>query len=254
MLTKRVVVCLDVDGDRVVKGTRFVNLRDVGDPSALAERYEQENADEIVLLDISATQEKRRTLFDLISRTASRLTLPLTVGGGVRSVDDVRAILRSGGDKVGINSAAVADPSLLSRAADEFGSQCVVAAIDVRRENGSWKVYTHGGRQATGLDAIDWTTECVERGAGEILLTSVDRDGTRSGYDVELVRAIAGEVNVPVVASGGAGSPADIVDVLRAGADAALVAGIVHDGVETIASIKEAMAASGLPVRDGAAT
>ena len=254
MLTKRVVVCLDVDGDRVVKGTRFVNLRDVGDPSALAERYEQENADEIVLLDISATLEKRRTLFDLISRTARRLTLPLTVGGGVRSVDDVRAILRSGGDKVGINSAAVADPTLLARAADEFGSQCVVAAIDVRRENGSWKVYTHGGRQATGLDAIDWTTECVERGAGEILLTSVDRDGTRSGYDVELVRAISEQVNVPVVASGGAGSPDDIVDVLRAGADAALVAGIVHDGVETIASIKEAMAASGLPVRDGAAT
>ena len=253
MLTKRVVVCLDVDGDRVVKGTRFVNLRDVGDPSALAERYEQENADEIVLLDISATLEKRRTLFDLISRTARRLTLPLTVGGGVRSVDDVRAILRSGGDKVGINSAAVADPTLLARAADEFGSQCVVAAIDVRRENGSWKVYTHGGRQATGLDAIDWTTECVERGAGEILLTSVDRDGTRSGYDVELVRAISEQVNVPVVASGGAGSPDDIVDVLRAGADAALVAGIVHDGVETIASIKEAMAASGLPVRDGAA-
>src|SRR5690349_19215502 len=253
MLTKRVVVCLDVDGDRVVKGTRFVDLRDVGDPSALAERYEQENADEIVLLDISATQENRRTLFDLISRTASRLTLPLTVGGGVRSVDDVRAILRSGGDKVGINSAAVADPSLLSRAADEFGSQCVVAAIDVRRENGSWKVYTHGGRQATGLDAIEWIAECVERGAGEILLTSVDRDGTRSGYDVDLVRAIAEQVNVPVVASGGAGSPADIVDVLRAGADAALVAGIVHDGVVTIASIKEAMAASGLPVRDGAA-
>jgi cyclase len=249
MLTKRLVVCLDVDRDRVVKGTHFVDLRDVGDPSILAERYEEENADEIVILDISATQENRGTLLDLIQRTAKRLTLPLTVGGGIRSVEDVRAILRSGGDKVGINSAAVADPSLLSEAARDFGSQCVVAAIDARRENGRWMVYTHGGRRATGLDAIDWTAECVDRGAGEILLTSVDRDGTRSGYDLDLMRAIVERVKVPVIASGGAGSPQDVVDVLRAGADAALVAGIVHDGVESISSLKEAMAASGLPVR-----
>lgn len=253
MLTKRLVVCLDVDGDRVVKGTRFVDLRDIGDPSELAERYEDENADEIVLLDISATQEKRGTLLDLIRRTASRITLPLTVGGGIRSVDDVRAILRSGGDKVGINSAAVSEPSLLTEAAKEFGSQCVVAAIDVRRENGSWNVYTHGGRKATGLNGIEWAAECVERGAGEILLTSVDRDGMRSGYDLDLVREISARVNVPVVASGGAGRPADIVEVLRAGADAALVAGIVHDRVETVASIKDAMVAGGLPVRCGLA-
>ena len=177
MLTKRLVVCLDVDGGRVVKGTRFVDLRDIGDPAELAERYEEENADEIVVLDISATQEKRGTLHDLIRRTAARLTLPLTVGGGIRSVDDVRAILRSGGDKVGINSAAVSEPSLLTKAAKEFGSQCVVAAIDVRREGESWMVYTHGGRKATGLNGIEWAAECVERGAGEILLTSVDRDG-----------------------------------------------------------------------------
>lgn len=249
MLTKRLVVCLDVDGGRVVKGTRFVDLRDIGDPAELAERYEDENADEIVLLDISATQEQRGTLLDLIRCTASRITLPLTVGGGIRSVDDVRAILRSGGDKVGINSAAVTEPSLLSKAAKEFGSQCVVAAIDVKRENESWSVYTHGGRKATGLNGIEWAAECAERGAGEILLTSVDRDGMRGGYDLDLVRAISARVNVPVVASGGAGRADDIVDVLRAGADAALVAGIVHDRVETIASIKEAMISGGLPVR-----
>ncbi len=249
MLTKRLVVCLDVDGDRVVKGTHFVDLRDVGDPSRLAERYEQQNADEIVLLDISASQERRGTLLDLIQRTARCITLPLTVGGGVRSVDDVRAVLRSGGDKVGINSAAAADPSLLSRAADEFGSQCVVAAIDARRENGGWRVYTHGGRRPTERDAVEWAVECVGRGAGEILLTSVDRDGTRSGYDVELVRAVVGRVNVPLIASGGAGDAGHVVEVLRAGADAALVAGIVHDGIETIGSLKRAMADSGLPVR-----
>ena len=249
MLTRRLVVCLDVDGGRVVKGTRFVDLRDVGDPAVLAERYEEQNADEIVLLDISASTESRGTLLDVIRRTARCITLPLTVGGGVRSVDDVRTVLRSGADKVGINSAAVAHPSLLSEAANEFGSQCVVAAIDARREGDAWSVYTHGGRRATGLDAIEWAAECVDRGAGEILLTSIDRDGTQSGYDVELMQMVAGRVTVPLVASGGAGCADHVVEVLYAGADAALVAGIVHDGLETIDSLKDAMVAGGLPVR-----
>lgn len=254
MLTNRLIVCLDVADGRVVKGTRFVDLRDVGDPVVLASRYETEGADEICFLDISASAEGRSTLLDVARRTAERLFIPLTVGGGVRSVDDVAAVLRAGADKVSINSAAVRDPSMLTRAADRFGAQCVVASIDARqRPDGGWEVWVKGGREATGLDAVEWAQECVARGAGEILLTSIDRDGARIGYDLELTRAVASAVAVPVIASGGAGHPAHIPEVLREGdADAALVAGMLHDGTTTVAAIKAAMRASHIPTRGAA--
>lgn len=250
MLTRRVVVCLDVAGGRVVKGTKFMNLRDVGDPVALASHYEREGADEVVFLDISASAEDRGTLLDVARRTAEQLFIPLTVGGGIRSVDDVGRALRAGADKVSINSAAVTRPEVLTEAAERFGAQCVVASIDARRDGDGWRVYVKGGRERTELDAEQWAVECVERGAGEILLTSIDRDGARSGYDLELTRAVAGAVRVPVVASGGAGSAADVVTVLGdAGADAALLAGILHDRVSTVAEVKDAMRAAGLAVR-----
>lgn len=254
MLTNRLIVCLDVADGRVVKGTRFVDLRDVGDPVVLASRYETEGADEICFLDISASAEGRSTLLDVARRTAERLFIPLTVGGGVRSVDDVAAVLRAGADKVSINSAAVRDPSMLTRAADRFGAQCVVASIDARqRPDGGWEVWVKGGREATGLDAVEWAQECVARGAGEILLTSIDRDGARIGYDLELTRAVASAVAVPVIASGGAGHPAHISEVLCEGdADAALVAGMLHDGTSTVAAIKAAMRASHIPTRGAA--
>lgn len=254
MLTNRLIVCLDVADGRVVKGTRFVDLRDVGDPVVLASRYETEGADEICFLDISASAEGRSTLLDVARRTAERLFIPLTVGGGVRSVDDVAAVLRAGADKVSINSAAVRDPSMLTRAADRFGAQCVVASIDARqRPDGGWEVWVKGGREATGLDAVEWAQECVARGAGEILLTSIDRDGARIGYDLELTRAVASAVAVPVIASGGAGHPAHISEVLCEGdADAALVAGMLHDGTTTVAAIKAAMRASHIPTRGAA--
>ncbi|HET7371992.1 MAG TPA: imidazole glycerol phosphate synthase subunit HisF, partial [Gemmatimonadaceae bacterium] len=226
-----------------VKGVRFADLRDVGDPVALAGRYEAEGADEIVFLDVSASMEQRTTLLECVRRTAERLFIPLTVGGGIRSVDDASAALRAGADKVGVNSAAVARPVLLSEMAAQFGAQCVVASIDARRRAEGWEVYVRGGSKATGLDAVEWARECVERGAGEILLTSIDRDGTRAGYDLELTRAVAQSVPVPVIASGGAGSADHIRDALaRTGADAALVAGILHDGDFTVRSIKEALA------------
>jgi len=250
MLTHRVIVCLDVKGGRVVKGTQFVQLRDVGDPVALAERYEREGADEIVFLDISASAEERATLLDVARATAERLFVPLTIGGGIQSAADVARALRAGADKVSVNSAAVRTPEVLSEAAALFGAQCVVASIDAKRVDDRWEVFTHGGRTPTGLDAVEWARECVARGAGEILLTSIDRDGARSGYELELTRSVADAVDVPVIASGGAGSAADIVAAITdAHADAALVAGIVHDGTTTIQEIKRAMATAALAVR-----
>ena len=254
MLTNRLIVCLDVAGGRVVKGTRFIDLRDVGDPVLLAARYEAEGADEICFLDISASAEERATLLAVARRTAEQLFIPLTIGGGVRSAADVAGVLRAGADKVSINSAAVRDPAVLTRAADRFGAQCVVASIDARsRADGGWEVWVKGGREATGLDAVAWAQECADRGAGEILLTSIDRDGARSGYDLELTRAVAAAVAVPVIASGGAGHPSHVSDVLQeAGADAALVAGMLHDGTTTVSAIKAAMRASRIPTRGAA--
>jgi cyclase len=250
MLARRVVVCLDVQGARVVKGEQFVHLRDVGDPVELATRYEREGADEIVFLDISATADDRATLLDVARRTAERLFIPLTLGGGIRSADDVSLALRAGADKVSINSAAVSRPAVLEESAARFGSQCVVASIDAKRDGDSWRVYTRGGRTRTELDAVEWARACVAHGAGEILLTSIDRDGTRTGYDLELTRAVVAAVDVPVVASGGAGSASDVREVLDAGrADAALVAGILHDQATTVRAIKQLLASSGLPVR-----
>jgi cyclase len=258
MLMRRLVVCLDVDGGRVVKGTRFRGLRDVGDPVELADRYGEDGADEIVLLDVSASAQGRGTMLDVVQRAAERLFIPLTVGGGVRSVDVVAAVLRAGADKVAINSAAVARRTLLTDAANRFGAQCIVASIDARRVRGAddaqtglgWQVVVHGGRTPTELDAVAWAEQCVACGAGEVLMTSIDADGTRMGYDIALTRAVAHVVGVPVVASGGAGTPADVCAVLGEGnADAALVAGILHDGVATIAVLKAAMLDAGLPVR-----
>jgi cyclase len=250
MVTRRLIVCLDVKGGRVVKGVQFESLRDIGDPVVLAERYEVDGADEIVYLDISASAEERATLLDLARRTAERLFIPLTIGGGIRSSDDVARALRAGADKVGINTAAVETPSVLSECAERFGSQCVVASIDAKRDGDGWRVYTRGGRTPTPLDAVSWARECVTRGAGEILLTSIDRDGARSGYDLKLTSSIADAVDVPVIASGGAGSAADVCDaIVRGHADAALVAGIVHDGVTTVQDIKNAMTINHIPVR-----
>ena len=253
MLTNRIIACLDVMDGRVVKGTGFVNLRDAGDPIALAERYEAQGADEIVFLDITATGERRGTLLDLVQRTAERLFIPLTVGGGMRTVDDIASALRAGADKTAINSAAVRHPELLKDVARRFGSQCVVASIDALRKGASWEVYVNGGREPTGLDAIEWAVRCAELGAGEILLTSIDRDGARSGYDIELVSSVAQAVEVPVVASGGAGSARDVVDAfIRGRADAALLAGVLHDNTTDIARVKAALRAARIPVRAAA--
>lgn len=250
MLTRRLIVCLDVKGGRVVKGVNFEALRDVGDPVALAERYEREGADEIIYLDISASAEERATLLDLARRTAERLFIPLTIGGGIRGADDVARALRAGADKVSLNTAAVERPEVLSEAAHRFGSQCVVASIDAAKFEGVYRVFVKGGKEATSLDAIRWAQECAQRGAGEILLTSIDRDGVRSGYDIELTGAVRRAVDVPVIASGGAGRAEHVCAALTAGgADAALVAGILHDGVTTITAIKQAMDAAQIPVR-----
>ena len=253
MLSRRVIACLDVKDGRVVKGTKFLNLRDSGDPVVLAERYEAQGADEIVYLDISATDEERGTLLDLVQRTAERLFIPLTVGGGMRTVGDIAGALRAGADKIAINSAAVRRPELLTAAASRFGSQCIVASIDALKREASWKVYVNGGRQPTGLDAIEWAKGCAALGAGEILLTSIDRDGARSGYDLELVARVSRAVSVPVVASGGAGSPRDVADAfVRGGADAALLAGVLHDGTTDIQSIKSSLRSAGIEVRTAA--
>ena len=249
-LTRRVIVCLDVRQGRVVKGVQFEGLRDVGDPVELAERYERAGADEIVFLDIAATHEERGTLLDLARRTAERLFIPLTIGGGIRTADDMAAALRAGADKVGVNSAAVRRPEIMTEGAMRFGAQCIVASIDAKRDGDAWRVYTSGARVRTELDAVAWARECVARGAGEILLTSIDRDGARTGYDLELTRAVSDAVTVPVIASGGAGSAAHVRDAIVDGhADAALVAGIVHDGVETVAGLKRVMLDAHIPVR-----
>lgn len=251
MLT-RLIVCLDVRAGRVVKGVRFEGLRDVGDPVELAARYEAEGADEIVFLDISASAEARTTLLETVRRAAEVLFVPLTVGGGVGTVDDVASVLRAGADKVSINTAAVARPELLSQCAERFGSQCVVASIDAKREpDGGWRVWTHGGTVPTGLDAIDWARECVARGAGEVLLTSIDQDGARSGFDLALTRAVSDAVAVPVIASGGAGRADHVRDALLEGrADAVLVAGILHDGLTTVRELKRELARARIPVRE----
>jgi cyclase len=253
MLTRRLIACLDIRGGRVVKGIRFQSLRDAGDPVGLAARYEAEGADEIVFLDIAASPGRRSATLDVLSRTAERLSIPLTLGGGIRAVEDVGAALRSGADKISVNSAAVSRPELLTEAAERYGSQCVVASIDAAREDGGWRVYTRGGRSATGRDAVQWARECAVRGAGEILLTSIDRDGGRAGYDLELTATVAAAVSVPVIASGGAGNAAHVSAVLRdGGADAALVAGVLHDGTVTVAELKRGMRRAGLPVRGDA--
>jgi len=246
----RVIACLDVDAGRVVKGVRFRDLRVVGDPVEAATTYEAQGADEIVFLDVSASAQARETLVSVVRDTASVLTIPLTVGGGVRSPEDASRLLRNGADKVGVNTAAVERPGVIAEAADEFGSQCVVVAIDAMKERGRWTVYTYGGRKATGLDALAWAEEAQRLGAGEFLVTSMDRDGTRLGYDVDLYRALRGRVRRPLIASGGFGIPEHAVDVLGSDlADAALVAGVLHEGDLTIGEIKDALVRAGIDVR-----
>jgi cyclase len=246
---KRVIPCLDVDGGRVVKGVGFVDLRDAGDPVELACRYDAAGADELVFLDITATSDKRDTVVKLARRTADDVFIPFTIGGGIRSVADAQAVLDAGADKVSINSAALAHPELIDELARTFGAQCVVLAIDAKRANGGWEAYVAGGRTPTGRDAVAWAREGVERGAGEILLTSMDRDGTNAGYDLELTEAVAGAVMVPVIASGGAGEPEHLVAALETGADAVLCASILHYGRHTVGEIKEQLVRAGVPVR-----
>jgi cyclase len=247
---KRIIPCMDVDAGRVVKGTRFIDIRDAGDPVELAAHYDATGADELVFLDITATSDKRATVVDLARRAADEVFVPFTIGGGVREVADAQAVLDAGADKVSVNSAAVARPELISEMADVFGAQCVVLAIDAKRRDGDgFEVYVAGGRTPTGRDVVAWAREGVARGAGEILLTSMDRDGTRDGYDLELVRTIARAVEVPVIASGGAGEPAHLVDGLNAGADAVLCASIFHYGQYTIPQVREALQRAGVPMR-----
>jgi len=251
MLRRRVIPCLDVADGRVVKGTRFVDLVDEGDPPELAERYASEGADELVFLDITAAPERRGTLLDIVERTARRAFIPLTVGGGVRSVEEMREVLRAGADKVSLNTAAVAEPDLIAACAARFGRQAVVVAIDARGTgSAAWEVVVQGGRQPTGIDAVAWAKHAVQLGAGELLVTSIDRDGTGSGFDTALLRAISSSVEVPVIASGGAAGPADFVAAVQSGgADAVLAASIFHRRIHAIADVKAAMAAAGLPVR-----
>ena len=256
MLLKRIIPCLDVDQGRVVKGTNFVDIRDAGDPVELAARYDREGADEVVFLDITASHEKRDTIVELARHCAEELFIPFTIGGGIRSEEDVRSLLAAGADKVSLNSAAIDDPGLIGACARRYGSQCVVIAIDAKRVGGPtqaplrWEAYVNGGRTPTGLDAVEWAVRAVASGAGEILLTSMDRDGTKDGYDLELTSAVAGAVNVPVIASGGAGTLDHLVEVVRKGrADAVLAASIFHYGEFTIREAKEHLAAAGVPVR-----
>ncbi len=275
MLRKRVIVCLDVRDGRVVKGVSFKGLRDMGDPVELSERYQEEGADEIVFLDISATNEGRGTLLDVVRRTAERLFVPLTVGGGINGIEDIEAALRAGADKISINTAAVRRPELVAQSSQRFGAQCVVASIDARLERRQvevamradqssatlaapsepedlrwFRVFTHGGHQATELDAVAWAEQCASLGAGEILITSIDQDGRRNGYDLELTGRIVEAVTVPVIASGGAGSAQHMIDAFKlSGADAALAAGMFHDGSTTVGAVKAALAAAGIPVR-----
>ncbi|MBA2348405.1 MAG: imidazole glycerol phosphate synthase subunit HisF [Solirubrobacterales bacterium] len=246
---KRVIPCLDVNAGRVVKGTSFVNLRDAGDPVELAERYDAMGADELVFLDITATHEARDTIVELARRTADNVFIPFTIGGGIRAVGDAQAVLDAGADKVAVNSAAVQRPELISELADRFGSQCVVLSVDAKGVEGGWEVYVAGGRKPTGIDAMAWIREAVERGAGEIMLTSIDADGTKDGYDLPLTAAVSQAVDVPVIASGGAGTLEHLAEALHAGADAALAASIFHYGEFTVAQAKAHLAAAGIPVR-----
>jgi imidazole glycerol-phosphate synthase subunit HisF len=250
MLLRRVIPCLDVDKGRVVKGTNFVDIRDAGDPVELAERYEVEGADELVFLDITASHEKRDTVVELARRCADNVFIPFTIGGGVRSAEDAQAVLDAGADKVSVNSAAVRRPELLGEMAEVFGAQCVVLAIDAKRVGDGYEVFLDGGRTETGRDAIAWAREGADRGAGEILLTSMDRDGTEDGYELELTRAVADAVDIPVIASGGAGKLSHLVDAVeQGGADAVLCASIFHYGTYRVAEAKQAMHAAGIPVR-----
>ncbi len=273
MLTKRIIPCLDVDAGRVVKGTSFVNLRDAGDPAELAAMYDREGGDELVFLDITASADSRNTMVDVVQRVSEQVFIPLTVGGGIRTLEDMRRMLNAGADKVSINTAAINSPDTISSGAAQFGSQCIVVAIDAKRvtpgddtreeqahpavdssialdENSGWEVYTHGGRNSTGIDAVKWAAQAVERGSGEILLTSMDADGQLSGYDLELTAAISGAVPVPVIASGGAGTLDHLYDALDRGrADAVLAASIFHYGAYSIAQAKEYLGARGIPVR-----
>ncbi len=250
MLARRIIPCLDVARGRVVKGVSFQNLRDSGDPAELARHYEQAGADELVLLDISASSDGRKTASSYLWRVAAELSIPFTVGGGVHDLEDFRRLLRQGADKVSVNSAAVCEPKLISLAASQFGSQCVVVAIDAKRTASGWQVHTHGGRRPTNLDAVVWAKQAADAGAGEILLTSIDADGQQQGYDLELTRAVSTAVSIPVIASGGAGSVQDFVDVFTIGAaDAALAASLFHDHVLAIDQLKAALAAQGVSVR-----
>lgn len=249
-LAKRVIPCLDVTAGRVVKGVNFVNLRDAGDPVEIAARYDAEGADELTFLDITASSDQRDLILHVIERVADQVFIPLTVGGGVRKVEDVRRLLNAGADKVSINTAAVQNPGLVRDASDKVGNQCIVVAIDARRKGDGWEVYTHGGRTPTGLEAVAWARRMVEAGAGEILLTSMDRDGTKEGFDLALTRAIADAVSVPVIASGGVGNKDHLADgVLRGGADAVLAASVFHFGEFTVADAKRHMRARGIEVR-----
>jgi cyclase len=254
-LAVRVIPCLDVDAGRVVKGVNFVNLRDAGDPVELAALYDKQGADELVFLDITASSGDRETTYDIVRRTAEQVFIPLTVGGGVRTVDDIDRLLRAGADKVGINTAAIARPEFLTEAAERFGAQCIVISIDARRVHGDtvtasgFEVTTHGGRQRTGIDAVEWAVRVAELGAGEILLNSMDADGTQDGFDLELIRLVRAAVTVPVIASGGAGSVDDFAPAVSAGADAVLAASVFHFGTMTIADVKGALAAAGHQVR-----
>ena len=255
MRAVRIIPCLDVDAGRVVKGVNFVDLVDAGDPAELAARYDAEGADELVFLDITASSDARNTMVDVARRTAETVFIPFAVGGGIRSVDDARAMLRAGADKVGVNTAAVDRPQLIAELAGEFGAQCVVVAIDAKggrsgQEREAWQVFTHGGRTPTGLDAVAWAQECERLGAGEILLTSMDRDGTRGGYDLEMTRAVCDATGIPVIASGGVGTLDHLADgALEGGADAVLAASIFHFGEHTVREAKEHLAARGVPVR-----
>jgi cyclase len=252
MLTKRIIACLDVDNGRVVKGVQFLNLQDAGDPAALAKAHSESGADEIVLLDISAAHQRRGTLLDTVRRAAAQLFIPFTVGGGIRTLDEAAAVFSAGADKISINSAALADPTLITRVAARFGSQAVVVAVDAKRRpvGSRWEVFTHGGRTPSGRDAVEWAREAESRGAGEILLTSMNRDGTASGFDCELTRAVADAVRIPVIASGGAGGAQHFVEVFGEGhADAALAASIFHYGYSRIADLKQELGAQGIPVR-----
>lgn len=253
-LAKRIIPCLDVDNGRVVKGVKFVDMRDAGDPVEVSRRYDQQGADEIAFLDITASAHNRDTMVHVVERMAEQVFIPLTVGGGIRSVEDVRRMLNAGADKVSINTAAVADPALIARAADHFGAQCIVVAVDAKQVQAGaqprWQVYTHGGRRPTGLDAVEWACRMAQSGAGEILLTSMDRDGTRSGFDLALTRAICDAVSVPVVASGGVGNLDHLVaGIVEGHADAVLAASIFHFGEYTVVQAKQRMAACGIEVR-----